>query len=99
MFYLHDEPRCLRITLRGRVSRDECRDLERCRATAESMRRGRPLIVETAGVEEFDEAVGELLDRLRALGAVVVETAQRGERPRPLWRRLGAVLVRQWSLR
>ncbi len=99
MFYLHDEPRALRIAIRGRLTSEECRDLEGCRATAESIRKGRPLIVETAGLEQYDEAAEELLCRLRASGAVIVDTKEDRDRPGPLWRRLGGVLVRQWSPR
>ncbi len=99
MFYLHDEPRALRIAIRGRLTREDCRDLEDCRATAESIRKGRPLIVETDGSERFDEAVEEFLDRLRAAGAVIVRVAGRERRSEPWWRRFGGSLVRQWSER
>jgi Ribonuclease G/E len=81
------------------MTREECQDLEGCRATAESMRKGRPLIVETAGLEHYDEETEELLERLRASGAAIVENAEHRGRPGPLWRRLGSVLVRQWNPR
>lgn len=99
MFYLHDEPRALRITIRGRLTSEEFRDLEGCRATAESIRRGRPVIVEAEGIEPCNERAEELLDRLRGAGAVIVRTVEDGGRPGPWWRRFGGVLVKQWSPR
>lgn len=72
MFYLHDEPRCLRFALVEELGPDELTDLEGSWRTAESTRGGRPLIVDIRRLKSLNERTRALLERLRGVGAEIV---------------------------
>ena len=81
MFYLHDEPQRLRFALTARLDQESMRDLEASYRTAESIRMGRAMVVDTRRLVDLDEPTRALLDRLKAAGATVIEPDVAERRP------------------
>ena len=88
MYYLHDEPCCLRFTLIQQLDSDELRDLEGCWRTVESIRRGKPLTVDIRRLTWIDEQTRVVLQKLRQAGANIVGEPERGW---DRWKEPGAI--------
>jgi len=93
VFYLHDEPACLRFALVQALDANELRDLDGCWRTAESIRRGRPLIIDVSRLISIDERTEALLRRFSEAGASILHRVK--DRPRPA--KCGG-FARAWAL-
>lgn len=69
---MHDEPAGIRFALVGKLDDQELQQLEASFRTAESVRRGREMIVDARKLDVADESTQVLLERLRASGATLL---------------------------
>ncbi len=72
MYYLHDEPQCLRFTLVEGLDARELSDLAGSWRTAESTRGGRALVVDIRRLRAIDQRIEALLGELKRAGARIV---------------------------
>ena len=84
MFYLHDEPGCLRFTLVEELGPEELADLEGSWRTAESTRGARALVVDIRRLKSLNEKTRALLESLRRVGAEIITEPQPRRLPRLL---------------
>jgi hypothetical protein len=76
LFYLHDEPQCLRFTLVEALDASELTDLAGSWCTAESTRGTRALVVDIRRLKSLDQSIQALLADLRRAGARILDGAQ-----------------------
>ncbi len=73
MYYLHDEPGCLRFALVEGLEPNEIDDLAASWRTAESTRGARPLVVDIRRLKLLDDRIRALLANLESAGARIVD--------------------------